>query len=129
MIPRLLITDDSMIIREMIKDAARKAGWDIAGEAANGQEAIDMYKRLRPCVVTLDLVMPDFGGLHGLEGIRRHDPSAYVIMISAVDQADVVRDALKMGAADFIVKPFTKDRLVQTFTNLFNRFATTAGAR
>jgi two-component system chemotaxis response regulator CheY len=129
MIPRLLITDDSMIIREMIKDAARKAGWDIAGEAGNGQEAIDLYKRLRPDVVTLDLVMPDFGGLHGLEGIRRLNPSAYVIMISAVDQADVVRDALKMGAADFIVKPFTKDRLVQTFTNLFNRFATPAGAR
>lgn len=108
----LLVTDDAMIIREMIKDAAQEAGWRIVGEAANGQEAIDRYLELRPAAVTLDLVMPQFDGLHALRGIIGADPAARVLVVSALDQSTVLKEALRLGAADFVVKPFDKGRLL-----------------
>ena len=85
----LLITDDSMIIREMIKDVAVQHGWEVVGEATNGQEAIDAFARLHPDVVTMDVVMPEFDGLHGLRGIRHLDQQARVLIVSAIDQKDV----------------------------------------
>ncbi len=110
----LLITDDALIIREMIKDAAISAGWEVVGEAANGQQAIERYQELRPDAVTLDLVMPDYDGLHGLRGIMAIDPDAKVVVVSALDQKDVLKQAFKLGAADFIVKPFDKRVLIDT---------------
>ena len=70
----LLVTDDAPIIREIIKDTAQNAGWEIVGEAANGQEAIDRYAELNPDACTIDLVMPEYDGLHGLRGIMKLDP-------------------------------------------------------
>lgn len=115
---RLLITDDAMIIREMIKDAVKSDGWEIAGEAINGQDAIDKYKELRPTAVTLDLVMPEFDGLHALRGILEEDPHAKVLVVSAIDQTDVLKDALRIGAIDFIVKPFEKARLINALSKM-----------
>ena len=109
---RLLVTDDAIIIREMIKDAARENGWEIAGEATNGQEAIDRFSELRPDAVTLDLVMPQYDGLHALRGIMQLDPDARVLVVSALDQTAVLKDALKLGASDFVVKPFEKSRVL-----------------
>jgi len=109
---KLLIIDDAMIIREMIKDAARADGWEIAGEASNGQEAIEEYRRLRPDAVTLDIVMPEFDGLHALKGIVQEDDSARVLVVSALDQTEVLKEALQHGARDFIVKPFDQNRLI-----------------
>ena len=106
MSPTLLVTDDSMIIREMIKDVALDNGWEVVGEAANGQEAIDRFSQLRPDVVTLDLVMPMFDGLHALRGIRQLDPSACIVIVSAIDQKEVWEEALRLGAASLVVKPF-----------------------
>ncbi|MBN1910174.1 MAG: response regulator [Pirellulales bacterium] len=114
MVRRLLVTDDALIIRELIKDAAIGAGWEIAGEASNGQEAIDLYLQVRPDAVTLDLVMPYYDGLHALRGILDADPDAQVIVVSALEQKTVLKEAFKIGAADFIVKPFEKDHLVAT---------------
>jgi len=110
----LLVTDDAWIIREMIKDAASGAGWEIVGEAAHGQEAIQRYRELKPRAVTLDLVMPEFDGLHALRGIMDLDPHANVVVVSALDQRTVLKQAFKLGAADFIVKPFDKRVLVET---------------
>lgn len=121
----LLVTDDSMIIREMIKDVAVEAGWRIVGEAADGQEAIDRYQALRPTAVTLDLVMPEFDGLHGLKGIRAFDPDAQVLLVSAIDQKQVLKEAIAHGAADFIVKPFEKARLTAALLALAKRSAVT----
>lgn len=109
---RLLVTDDALIIREMIKDAAIEDGWEIAGEATNGQEAVERFEELNPDAVTLDLVMPEFDGLHALRGIAERQASNRVLIVSALDQSDVLKQALKLGAADFIVKPFDKTRLV-----------------
>jgi two-component system chemotaxis response regulator CheY len=111
---RLLIVDDAMIIREKIKDAALATGWEIAGEAANGAEAIEAYLKLRPDVVTLDLVMPQFDGLHALRGIRAADPNACVIVVSALEQKAVLREAFRTGATDFVLKPFDKANLIAT---------------
>ena len=109
---RLLVTDDAIIIREMIKDAAGENGWEIVGEATNGQEAIDRFSELRPDAVTLDLVMPQYDGLHALRGIMQLDPDARVLVVSALDQTAVLKDALKLGASDFVVKPFEKSRVL-----------------
>ncbi len=114
----LLVTDDALIIREMIKDAATAAGWKVVGEASNGQQAIDLYRELRPDVATLDLVMPEFDGLHGLRGIIALDPDAKVVVVSALDQKDVLKQAFKLGAADFVVKPFDRQALLGTLEQL-----------
>ena len=111
---RLLVTDDALIIREMIKDAALAAGWEIAGEATNGEEAVRAYEQLRPDVVTMDVVMPGFDGLFGLEAIRRFDPTAAVVMVTALDQKDLLKEAFRRGATDFICKPFNSENLCQT---------------
>jgi two-component system, chemotaxis family, chemotaxis protein CheY len=114
----LLVTDDALIIRAMIKDTATEAGWSVVGEAANGQQAIEQYERLRPDVVTLDLVMPEFDGLHALRGILALDPRARVVVVSALEQKNVLMDAFKIGASDFVVKPFDRKALVATLERL-----------
>ena len=114
----LLVIDDALIIREMIKDAATEAGWEIAGEAVNGQDAIDKYQELKPDAVTLDMVMPDYDGLHALRGIIQADPQARVCVVSALNQTKILKEAFKIGAADFIVKPFDKNNLVDTLAHM-----------
>jgi len=111
---KLLITDDAAIIRAMIRDTAEAAGWTVVGEAKNGQEAIELYRELRPDVMTLDMVMPGFDGLHALRGVREFDSAARVIVVSALDQQEVLRNAFKQGAADFMIKPFDPAALIET---------------
>ena len=127
---RLLVVDDAMIIREKIKDAAMNDGWEIVGEGANGQEAIDLYQQLGPDVMTIDLVMPEYDGIHGLKGVIQEDPSARVLVVSALDQTDVLKNAIREGASDFIVKPFEESRLIQALNtiNQLNRDQSTQGA-
>lgn len=114
----LLVADDALIIREIIKDMATSAGWTVVGEASNGQEAIERYRELRPDVVTLDLVMPERDGLYALHGIMELDPHAKVLLVSALEQRGVLKDAFKAGAADFVSKPFDKDNLQSTLAQL-----------
>jgi two-component system chemotaxis response regulator CheY len=114
----LLIADDAAIIREKIKDLTTNVGWTVVGEATNGQQAIDLYASLMPDVVTLDLVMPEFDGLHALRGIIKINPNAKVVIVSALDQKAVLKDAFKVGAADFLVKPFNNQTLINTLEQL-----------
>jgi two-component system chemotaxis response regulator CheY len=118
---RLLVIDDALIIREMIKDAAREDGWEIAGHAINGQEGIEQYEKLRPDAVSLDLVMPEFDGMHALRGIKAMDRNAQVLIVSALDQAEILKEALRAGAADFIAKPFQKPRLLAALQKMAAR--------
>jgi two-component system, chemotaxis family, chemotaxis protein CheY len=111
---RLLVTDDAIILREIIKDTAQGAGYEIVGEASNGQQAAEKYDELLPDVMTLDLVMPDYDGLHALRSIRAKHPHAKIIMVSALDQKAVLKDAFKLGAFDFVVKPFDRKQLIET---------------
>jgi two-component system, chemotaxis family, chemotaxis protein CheY len=110
----LVVTDDAAIIRQKVKEAARSAGWEIVGEARNGKEAVERYVELRPTAMTIDLVMPEYDGIYALREIMAVDPNAKVIVVSAIGQKSVLQDAFKLGAVDFIVKPFDKHALAKT---------------
>lgn len=114
----LLVADDALIIRQIIKDLATSAGWTVVGEASNGKEAVEQYEQLRPDAVTLDLVMPEHDGLYALHGIMSLDPEAKVLLVSALEQRGVLKDAFKAGAADFVSKPFDKGSLQSTLAQL-----------
>lgn len=114
----LLVVDDALIIRHMIKETVEPAGWTVVGEAANGQMAVQQYEVLRPQAVTLDLVMPEYDGLYALRGILAIDPSAKVLVVSALDQRSVLRESFKLGAFDFLVKPFDKTLLLKALDNM-----------
>src|SRR5208282_6829095 len=115
---RLLVADDAMIIRQIIRDIAVNAGWEVVGEASNGQEAIDRYRELHPDAVTLDLVMPEHDGLHALHGIMAFDSAAKVLVVSALEQRGVLKAAIKAGASDFVAKPFDKRSLQATLEQM-----------
>ena len=110
---RVLIVDDAKLMRHMIKRILVEMGWEVVGEAANGREATRKYKELSPDVVTMDIVMPEMSGLEALKEIREADAEAKVVMISAIDQREPLMEALKLGAVDYVVKPFEKDRVTE----------------
>ena len=112
---RVLIVDDALIIRERIKEIALQAGWQIAGEAKDGAEAVEMYRREKPNLVTLDIVMPKMDGVEALSQMIQFDAQAHIVMISAVNQKEKLAECLHGGAADFIVKPFSKADLLSFF--------------
>lgn len=109
---RVLIVDDAMFMRKLIRDALEPIGFEVVGEAADGKIAIERFRELRPDLTTLDIVMPNADGLEALAGIRRIDARAKVIMVTAVDQRDSMLRAVQLGVSDFIVKPFDADRIV-----------------
>ncbi len=115
MAKRLLIVDDALIMRKRIKDIAERAGWEVAGEATNGEEAVELYRRESPDLVTLDIVMPKMDGVTALKHVLAADPQARVVMISAVDQKEKLSECIGTGAIDFIVKPFDSARLKRFF--------------
>lgn len=104
--PKVMIVDDAVFMRTMLKDLLSKAGYEIVGEAENGAKAIDTYKQCKPDIVTMDITMPEVDGIEALKGIKQFDPAAKVIMCSAMGQQAMVIDAIQSGAVDFIVKPF-----------------------
>lgn len=108
---RLLVVDDALIMRAIIKDIARSAGWEVAGEAANGRECLERYRALKPDLVTLDIVMPELDGVETLRALRQEDASARVVMVTAIDQKAKLSECIQLGAVDFVVKPFDKQRL------------------
>ena len=116
MAKRVLIVDDALIMRKRIKDIAEKAGWEVAGEAADGEQAVAMYKQVNPDLVTLDIVMPKMDGVTALKQVMASDPEARIVMISAVDQREKLTECIRHGAVDFIVKPFDADRLKKFFS-------------
>jgi two-component system, chemotaxis family, chemotaxis protein CheY len=124
----LLVTDDAAIVREKIKEAARAAGWEIVGEAKNGKEAVDKYAELRPMAMTIDLVMPEYDGIYALREIMTLDPNAKIVVVSALGQKNILKDAFRLGAADFIVKPFDKRTLTNTLEQFANGGADAANA-
>jgi two-component system chemotaxis response regulator CheY len=103
---RVLIVDDALIMRKRIGEIAQQAGWKIAGEAADGREAVAMFLQEKPDLVTLDIVMPHLDGVSALKQIMSADPHAQVVMVSAVNQRAKLAECIQAGAIDFIVKPF-----------------------
>lgn len=112
---RVLIVDDALIMRQRISDIAVEAGWQIAGEAKDGQEAVALYQIEKPDLVTLDIVMPKLDGVSALRQMIEYDPKARVVMVSAVDQKEKLAECIRAGAIDFVVKPFEKSSLQHFF--------------
>ena len=108
---RLMIVDDALIMRMRIREVATLAGWTVVAEAANGNEAVRLFNELQPDLVTLDMVMPEMDGLQALRAIRAAKPDASVVMVSAVNQKEKLRECIVEGALDFIVKPFDPEQL------------------
>ena len=114
--PKVLIVDDALFVRKMLADILKKEGFEIAGEAENGKEAIDKYGALKPDLVTMDIVMPkmeEIDGVAAVKEIMKADPNARIIMVSAMGQHAFVVEAIQAGAKDFIVKPFQPSRVVE----------------
>jgi len=111
---RVLIVDDSMLMRRMVGDCLADDGWEVVGEAVDGHDAVVRYRALRPDAVTLDIVMPRTDGMHALQNILQIDPDAKVVVISALNQTKMISEAIRKGAQDFIAKPFLPEQLQQT---------------
>ena len=110
---RVLVVDDAAFMRKMVTDALTKGGHEVVGEAGNGNEAIARFQELKPDLMTLDITMPEKDGLTALAEIVAADPSARVVMCSALGQEAKVLEAIKLGAKDFVVKPFQPDRVIE----------------
>ena len=110
---KVLIVDDAAFMRMMLRDILAKNGFEVVGEADNGKVAVQMYNELKPDVVTMDITMPEMDGIAAVKEIKAGDPNAKVVMVSAMGQQAMVIEAIRAGAADFIVKPFQPDRVLE----------------
>ncbi len=110
---RVLITDDTAFMRMNLRKVVEKSGFEVVGEAADGEEAVEQYKRLRPDLVTMDITMPKMDGITAIKEIVKFDPDARIIVCSAMGQKPMVIEAINAGAKDFLVKPFDPDRVIE----------------
>ena len=109
----ILIVDDAAFMRMMIKDILSKNGFTVVGEAENGLRAVEKYKELSPDLVIMDITMPEMDGIQAVKQIKSLDPSAKIIMCSAMGQQAMVIESIQAGARDFIVKPFQAERVIE----------------
>ncbi|KGX88437.1 response regulator [Pontibacillus litoralis] len=116
MAKKVLIVDDAAFMRMMIKDILTKNGYDVVGEAQDGNEAVAKYKELTPDLVTMDITMPEKDGITALKEIKEENGNAVIIMCSAMGQQAMVIDAIQAGAKDFIVKPFQAERVIEAIS-------------
>jgi len=110
---RVLVCDDAIFMRTMISDILSGAGYEVVGEAETGLQAIERYRELKPDLVTMDIVMPDMGGIDAVREIVKDDPNAKILMCSAMGQQALVVEAIQAGAKDFVVKPFQPSRVLE----------------
>ncbi len=101
-------------MRRMVGDILKQAGFEVVGEAETGTQAVEEYRRLRPDLVMMDIVMPEMGGVEAVREITKFDPNAKVLMCSAMGQESLVVEAIQAGAKDFVVKPFHSSRVLET---------------
>ena len=118
MAKKILLVDDAAFMRKMISDTLSKAGYEELYEAVDGADAVAKYSEIQPDLVIMDITMPNMDGLEALKAIRGADPSASIVMCSAMGQESMVMDAVRSGAKDFIVKPFKPDRVLKTVTSI-----------
>ena len=115
---KILLVDDAAFMRMMIRNAFTQNGYTNILEAADGEIACNTYAAEKPDLVIMDITMPNKTGIEALADIKKMNPSAKVIMCSAMGQEAMVVEAIKLGALDFIVKPFKPDRIISTVTKI-----------
>jgi two-component system chemotaxis response regulator CheY len=113
---KILITDDTAFMRLTLKNILEKNGFEVVGEAENGQVAVDLYNSLRPDLVIMDITMPVMDGITAIIKIKEIDADANIIVCSAMGQRALVIQALNAGARDFVVKPFQAERIISAVT-------------
>ncbi|MEA4891102.1 MAG: response regulator [Peptococcaceae bacterium] len=114
----VLIADDSAFMRKVIRRTTEKAGFRVVGEAENGLICIEKYKELRPEIVTLDVTMAEMDGREALAALMEINPKVKVLMVSALGQESIIREAILIGAADFIIKPFKEIHLISALNGM-----------
>jgi len=114
----VLVCDDASFMRTMITDILTEAGFEIVGEAKNGVQAVEKYNELKPDLVTMDVVMPDKNGIDAVRDIIKSDPTAKILMCSAMGQQALMADAIQAGAKDFVVKPFEPSRVLEAMNRI-----------
>ncbi|WOF15615.1 response regulator [Methanoplanus sp. FWC-SCC4] len=117
---RILVVDDTMFMRTLLKNILFSGSHDIVGEAEDGEDAVTKYKALKPDLVTMDVVMPKMNGIEALKAIMTEDPNAKVVMCTAVGQEQMVKLAIKTGAKGYIVKPFQAPKVLEEVNNVLN---------
>lgn len=115
---KVLVVDDAAFMRLAIKKVLEKNGFEVVGEAATGQVGIEKYFECYPDIVTMDITMPDMSGIEALKKIRELDPDAKIVMVSAMGQESMVKEAILNGAKSFIVKPYKEEHIIQTLSKV-----------
>lgn len=116
---RFVVVDDAVFMRTLLKKMIEEVeGYKVVGEGSNGFEAIEQVKIHKPDIITLDITMPEMDGISAIKEILRYSPDTGIIMVSAMGQQSMVVEAIKMGAKDFVVKPFEKTRVLQAIKNV-----------
>ncbi|NJC88719.1 MAG: response regulator [Desulfuromonas sp.] len=118
---RVLIVDDALFMRNMLKDICVRAGFEVVAEGDNGEAALELFREHRPDLVTMDIVMPKRSGIEALQDIMVEDPQAKVVMVSALGQDSLVLEAVEAGARDFIVKPFKEEKVIDVIRRVASR--------
>ena len=118
----IMIVDDSMVVRLTMKNVLKILGLEVVAEAANGQEAVEKYKTVKPDLILLDLIMPKHDGFFALQNILEFDPNAIIVIISGIATYDNVIKAIKLGAKHFITKPFTPDEFYSKIYQVLKKF-------
>ncbi len=116
---KILIVDDAIVARMVLKKILAQSGYEVVGEAEDGLQAIEKFKELKPDIVTMDIVMPEMDGIEATKNITGFDPSAKVIITSTMHQKELSLRALEAGACSYIVKPYEADRILRTLDQLF----------
>lgn len=116
---RVLVVDDSRVARSVVVRAFQQHGCEVVGLAENGEHAIEMFQRLKPDLVTLDLVMPELDGVQALKQIKQLDPKAVVVVVSSVSKKETVVECIRNGAANYLLKPFDPVRIGEVLAQCF----------
>ncbi|MGQ3685535.1 MAG: response regulator [Candidatus Loosdrechtia sp.] len=115
---KVLIVDDASVVRLRLKKVFSQSCFEVIGEASNGKEALTKYMELKPDIVTMDLIMPVSDGIQAIKDIMAFDENAKIVIVSGIDQKEILWKAIKAGAASYIVKPFENDRILSTLSEV-----------
>ena len=118
---RVLISDDSVFMRLVLKKLLTENGYEVVGEASDGKQAVQLFKALKPDLVTMDITMPVMDGIEAVKRIHEEDPLARIIMVTAIGQRDVIGEAINAGASGFIIKPFEGGEVLRTIVKILGK--------
>lgn len=115
----VLIADDVAFVRKTLSEILTAAHYQVVGEAKDGQEAYSLYMRLKPDLVTMDVVMPVMSGVEATRKIMKSDKEAKIVVISAMGQENLVMESINVGAKDYLLKPFSAEEVLKTIDRAF----------